>query len=78
MALGFLPINNVKACYDNMRQAEETANLIVTYPPLEEFFQYFERTWMNEDGVFPPKVWNVHNRPMEFRTNNQVESFHNR
>ena len=78
MALGFLPIDHVQNSYDNARHAEETILLINHYPALEAFFDYFERTWMNNHGVFPPVIWNVFDRPMEFRTNNHVESFHNR
>lgn len=78
MALGFVPINFVRVCYQNLQNDPETANFIQIAPALEDFFLYFERTWMRQNGIFPPALWNVHDRPMEFRTNNHVESFHNR
>lgn len=78
MALAFVPINFVRLSYQNLRQDPVTLQKIVQYPGLAALVLYFENQWLRADGVFPPNTWNVHERPMEFRTNNHVESFHNR
>ena len=46
------------------------------YTVLQEFYDYFQNNYIN--GTFPPRMWNVYNREMEFCTNNFVESFHQR
>lgn len=78
MALAFVPINFVRLSYQNVRQDPVTLQKIQQYPGLAVLFHYFENQWLRADGVFPPITWNVYERPMEFRTNNYVESFDNR
>ena len=73
MALGYIPF--VRNCYNNVRNDPPTNQLIQTYPALQNYFVYFENTWLNANATFPPALWNVHNRPMDFRTNSHVESF---
>jgi len=46
------------------------------FPALRDFFVYFQRNYL--DGNFSPQMWNVYSRTMELRTNNAVESYHNR
>ena len=62
MALGFLPVNFVRICYRNIRDAEETDQVIQQLPNLAHFFAYFEETWMNNNGIFPIALWNVYER----------------
>ena len=81
MALGFVPLNCVQQGYRLLRNDPMTIRLLENLAPLGvigDFLRYFENTWLNEHGSFPPQMWNVHIRPMEFRTNNHVESFHRR
>ena len=78
MALGFIPLSFVLICYRNLRAEPVTNQVLAMYPQLGLFFAYFEQTWLNENATFPPRLWNVYNRRMEFRTNNHVESFHSR
>ena len=74
MAIGFLPLNLLRINWQNLLQSPNTAALVAQYPPLQQFLLYFERNWLNVNGNFPPLIWDVYNRPMEFRTNN-VESY---
>ena len=78
MALGFLPVIFVPHAYRLLRNDPATVQLIELNEAVAVFLHYFENTWLNEQGTFPPPLWNVHLRPMEFRTNNHVESFHRR
>lgn len=76
MALGFLPLLLLRVNYNNHRNSPRTRRLIGRFPALLNFFRYFENNYLN--GNFPPQMWNVFTRPMEFRTNNSVESYHRR
>ena len=76
MSLGFLPLALLRMNYAALVARRRTRRLVETYPALEDFFNYFNRNYMN--GNFPPVTWNVFQRPMEFRTNNFVESYHSR
>ena len=73
ICIGFLPVHLVRMNYTLLRQ--QSNYLIVTYPPLGPFFTYIENTWISANATFPPPLWNAFNRPMEFRTNNAVESY---
>ena len=76
-ALGFLPIHDVRNCYNHLLR-RQTLQLMIAFPNLENFFMYFENTWLNLNATFQLNFWNVFGRPMECRTNNIVESFHRR
>ena len=76
MALGFLPLAIVRINFNQLWRSGTTRRLIRRFPALEDFFIYFNNNYIN--GNFPPRIWNVHNRPMEIRTNNHVESYHRR
>ena len=78
MTLGFLPLAEVRRGLNSIHNNNETIQLIIAYPQLAQFLDYFERQWMAPTGAFPPYTWNVHERPMEHRTNNAIESFHSR
>ena len=68
MALGFLPVIFVPHAYRLIRNDPTSVQLIELKGAAAVFLV----------GTFPPPMWNVHLRPMEFRTNNHVESFHRR
>ena len=78
MALGFIPLAFVRNCYNVMLAHPLTVLMLQVFPHLQAFLTYFEDNWMDANGSYPPAMWNVHTRPMEFRTNNSVESYHNR
>ena len=75
MAIGFVPLNLIRMNYGLLRNGQNVPALIALFPQLQVFFTYFENTWVNANSHFPPILWNVYQRPMEFRTNNAVESF---
>ena len=75
MAMGFLPLNILRANWRNLQQAPNTVALLQQYQRLNRFVRYFSRNWMNPNGIFRPMRWNVYMRPMEYRTNNAVEAF---
>ena len=78
MALAFLPLPFVRIYYQNIRNHHRTVAMVTQHPALPAYFAYFEGTWLRANGQFPPNIWNVHDRAMEFRTNNIVESFNHR
>ncbi|KAJ8025697.1 hypothetical protein HOLleu_33323 [Holothuria leucospilota] len=77
MALGFLPLLTVRQQYAMLSTSRRVRALVVLYPALAQFIAYFDETYMN-GNMFPPSFWNTWARPMSSRTNNSVESFHNR
>lgn len=76
MALGFLPLVLVRMNFNILITNQRTRRLFLQYPGLREFFGYFRRNYL--EGNFPPRMWNVFRRTMDIRTNNAVESYHNR
>ena len=75
MSVGFLSPLLVRMNFLNLRNRNRTARLIARFPALGDFFDYVEQNYI--DGInFPIAIWNVYARPIEFRTNNYVESFH--
>ncbi|XP_041478778.1 uncharacterized protein LOC121426511 [Lytechinus variegatus] len=77
MAIGYLPLAHVRGSFDNLRNDPATVRLVADFPHFNEFLDYFQITYLN-GNLFPPCLWNVHQRPMAQRTNNAVESFHRR
>ena len=75
MALGFLPVIFVQHAYRLLWNDPATVQLIELNVVVA---LVFENTWLNEQGTFSSPMCNVHLRPMEFRTNNHVEHFHQR
>ena len=75
MAIGFLPLALVRMNWVNLTTSPNTQALIAAVPAIRRFINYFQRNWMNVNGVFRPSRWNVFNRPMEYRTNNAVEAY---
>ena len=73
VCIGFLPLNLVRMNFQMLRN--NAVHLIRIHPALNRFFGYIERTWVNRNARFPPRLWNVFRRQMEFRTNNAVESY---
>ncbi|XP_063599694.1 uncharacterized protein LOC134776006 [Penaeus indicus] len=74
MSLGYLPMPILQMNFNLLRNARRTRNLINRYPALMDFFAYVSNTYVN--GTFTPILWNVYERDMDMRTNNNVESYH--
>ena len=73
-ALGFLPVALVRNNLALLRNARRTRRKMQQYPALTDFFNYVHNTYIA--GQFPPPAWNVFERNMDCRTNNNAESFH--
>lgn len=72
MALGYLPLALVQMNFNMLRTSRRTNNLVNRFPSLMDFFAYFRNTYIH--GMFPTALWNVYERNMDLRTNNNVES----
>ena len=72
MSIGYLPLALVQINFGLLRHERTTNDLVNAYPALLDFFDYVRNTYIN--GTFPPVLWNVYNRNMNLRTNNNVES----
>ena len=75
MSIGFLPPLLVRMNFLNLRNRNRTVRLIARFPALGDFYDYVEKNYIDSTN-FPIAMWNVYGRPMEFHTNNYVESFH--
>ena len=74
MSLGFLPVPLVRNNFRLIQHARSTRRLIRRYPALRDFFDYVGNTYI--DGNFRIPLWNVYDKNMDCRTNNNAESFH--
>lgn len=74
MALGFLPTALVRNNFRLLRTSRHTRTLIRRYPSVMDFLTYVQNTYV--DGNFRIPMWNVFDRNMSCRTNNNAESFH--
>lgn len=71
MCLGYIPLALVRVNFNLMNQSNTVRRLIRNVPGIRQFITYFRRNYM--DGNFPPRLWNVFERNVDFRTNNHVE-----
>ena len=71
MTLAYLPVAVVRINFQLMFTSTTVRRLIRQFPAIAQFITYFEQNYIN--GVFKPKVWNVYERDVDFRTNNHVE-----
>ena len=74
MSLGFLLTALVRNNFQLLRHARQTRRLIRRYAALHDFFDYVRNTYI--DGTFRIPLWNVYEKNMDCRTNNNAESFH--
>jgi len=72
-ALGFLPVLLVRQNFFLLRGSRRTDRLIRRHQGMEEWLDYVEGTYINNNAIFPPPVWNVYGREMNTRTNNHLE-----
>ena len=73
MALGFLPLALMRNNFQLHANNRSTRRLVRHYPELNDFIIYFENNYMDGQGFFPPRMWNVFTRNCDTRTNNHVE-----
>lgn len=71
MAIGFLPVAIVRNNFLLLWNSNLTRRLVQRYPELMEFLEYVFNTYIN--GRFPIPLWNVYERNMDCRTNNNAE-----
>jgi len=71
MALGYLPLSMIRINFWLMFASNTVRRLIGQFPSIARFIDYFQRNYI--DGVFKPRLWNVYQRDVNFRTNNHVE-----
>lgn len=71
MSLGYLPTAVVRMKFNLIFVSRSVARLMVNVPGLRDFIDYFNMNYIN--GIFPPALWNVYDRDVDFRTNNHVE-----
>ena len=73
MALRYLPQALMRVNFTNLENARRTRHLAMQNPSVDDFFRYIRNTYVGQAAMFPPDVWNVFNRDMSQRTNNNVE-----
>lgn len=73
MTLAYIPLALVRLNFRLIFASNTIRRMIRQYPAIATFIQYFQATYI--DGIFKPRLWNVYDRDMDFRTNNHVEGF---
>jgi len=71
MTLGYLPLALVHIDFCLKFTSNTVRRLTRQFPVITQFITYFQCNYTN--GVFQPKLWNVYERDVDFRTNNHVE-----
>ena len=71
MSLAFLPQHHIRTCFEEL----EGHALASQLEPVRRYMTYFRRTWL-EHSVWEPRNWSVYREAT--RTNNSLESWHNR
>jgi hypothetical protein len=73
MTMAYLPVPLVRLNFSMMFTSNTVRRLMGQFPAIAQFINYFEANYSN--GVFKPKLWNVSDRDVDFRTNNNVEGY---
>jgi hypothetical protein len=42
-----------------LKEKVEELKKATQLPEKERFWRYYERTWLNEEALYPPSVWNI-------------------
>ena len=72
-ALAFLPRLLMRQNLTVFLQSRQWQRVVQRYPAVDNFMTYFQSTYMNTNGNFPPSLWNVYDRSISTRTNNVTE-----
>lgn len=73
MAIGYLPLAVLRQNFRLMQTDRQTRQMLRRYQVLDDFIQYLDNTYVGDNSMFPPAVWNVHGRFSDNRSNNCVE-----
>lgn len=73
MAAAFLPLALVRNNLHLLSVSRQWRSACRRYPTLNTFLDYHRRVYMNDQGHFPPRIWNVFRRSVDTRTNNYME-----
>jgi hypothetical protein len=73
MAIVFLPLALVRNNLQLQVVSPEWQAAARGYPALNDFMRYFMTTYMDDNGNFPPRLWNIFNRYINSRINNYME-----
>ena len=57
-------------------QSRRVQRELQTHHGLAPFLRYVWQTYVGPNANFRPSMWNVYDRTMDVRTNNNVERFH--
>lgn len=76
MAIAYLPLLVVRLNFNMLRASRRIQRLIANHPPLDDWFDYVEQTYIRANSMFPPPTWNVFDRGVQTRTNNHLEGKH--
>ena len=76
MAIGFLPLLLVQQNFTILRLSQRVHRLELLYPALFDWLEYVQTTYVNQNSLFLPRVWNVYGRDMNTRANNHVEGMY--
>ncbi len=74
MALGYLPLAIVRQTFANFSTSRSTTAVCQRFPQLQPFMAYMNRNYVDQQAIFPPRMWNVFDRDADNQTNNYVES----
>lgn len=74
-ALAFLPLLLVRQNLNVFLASRQWQRIRQRYPAVEDFMNYFQRTYMTANGNFPPSLRNVFDRSISTRTNNVMEGW---
>ena len=65
--------NDVSAAFETLARARATRLLIQQFGALDDFIDYVRETYIRDNCPFPIPLWNVFERDINNRTNNNVE-----
>jgi MULE transposase domain len=75
MAIGYLPVAHVQHAFTTFCGSRQMTRLTANFPNLAVFIRYVARTYVTAGATFSASMWNVFNRDISIRTNNQVERY---
>ena len=70
----YLPLAIVRQNFGIFVASNSVVRVRRRYPEVTDFIQYFDRTYLQRNALFPPLLWNFYDRGADNRTNNYVES----
>jgi hypothetical protein len=71
LSFGYIPLPLIRIIFNLLFTSRTVRRLMTNNPGITQFVNYFQRNYIT--GPFPPKLWNVYDRTVDFRTSNHVE-----